>query len=68
MRDRVLIKVRHSPSIPVGLINVHFEKAIEDIDLTQLKVEVDFKQGKSLLFMPQWPKVIEKEKVLFIPK
>jgi len=33
-----------------------------------MKVEVDSKKKKSLLYMPKWPGVIEREKVLFIPK
>jgi PKD repeat protein len=68
MRDWVWIKVKHSPSTPVGLINVHFEEATEDIDLSQLKTDIDFQKKKSLLYMPQWPEVVEKEKILFIPK
>jgi hypothetical protein len=68
MKDLVLIKVRHSPSTPVGIINVHFEKATEDIDLTQIKVETDLEKKKSLLYMPEWPEVVEKEKILFVPK
>jgi len=68
MRDSVLIKVKHSPSTPVGIINVHFEKATEDIDLTQIKVDTDLKKKKSLLYMPEWPSEIERSKILFIPK
>jgi len=68
MRDYVLIKVKHSPSTPVGLINVHFEEATEDIDLSQIQVDTDLERRKSLLYMPEWPEVVEKEKILFIPK
>jgi hypothetical protein len=68
MRDTVLIKVKHSPATPVGLINVHFEKATEDIDLTQIRVDTDLEKKKSLLYMPAWPDVVEKEKILFVPK
>jgi len=68
MADWILAKFKHSPSTPVGLFKVHFERATEDIDLTQMKVEVDSKKKKSLLYMPKWPGVIEREKVLFIPK
>jgi len=68
MRDWVWVKVKHSPATPVGLINVHFEEATEDIDLSQLKVDVDFQKKKSLLYMPQWPDVVEKKKILFVPK
>jgi hypothetical protein len=68
MRDSVLIKVKHSPSTPVGIINVHFEEASEDIDLTQIKVDTDLEKEKSLLYMPEWPLEIERSKILFIPK
>jgi len=30
--------------------------------------DVDLKKKKSLLYMPEWPEVIEKEKILFVPK
>lgn len=68
MRDWVLVKVKHSPSTPVGLINVHFEKAAGDIDLSQLIADMDQNRKKSVLYMPECPEVIEQEKVLFIPK
>ena len=68
MQDWIIVKVQHSPSTPVGIINVHFEKATEDIDLTQIKVDTDLKKKKSLLYMPEWPKVVGKEKILFVPK
>jgi PKD repeat protein len=68
MKDSVLIKVKHSPSTPVGIINIHFEKATEDIDLTQIKVDTDLEKKKSLLYMSEWPEVVEKEKILFVPK
>jgi hypothetical protein len=64
----VLIKVKHSPPTPVGIINVHFENATEDIDLTQIKVNTDLKKKKSLLYMPEWPSEIERSKILFVPK
>jgi len=68
MQDWIIVKVKHSPSTPVGIINVHFEKATEDIDFTQIKVDTDLEKKKSLLYMPEWPEVVEKEKILFIPK
>jgi 3',5'-cyclic AMP phosphodiesterase CpdA len=68
MRDSVLIKVKHSPSTPVGFINVHFEETIGDIDLTQIKVDTDLQKKKSLLYMPEWPLEIERSKILFIQK
>jgi hypothetical protein len=67
MQDWIIAKVKHSPSTPVGLFKVHFEKAREDIDLNQLRIDVDLEKRKSLLYMPQWPEEIEKEKVLFVP-
>jgi hypothetical protein len=68
MKDTILIQIRHSEPTPIGLINVHFENAREDINLTDLKVDFNSMNRKSLLYMPHWPDVIEKEKVLFIPK
>ena len=68
MADWILAKFKYSPSTPVGLFKVHFERATEDINLTQMKVEVDSKKKKSLLYIPKWPNLIEKSKVLFIPK
>jgi len=68
MRDWVLIKVKHSPSTPVGLINIHFEQATNDIDLSNLVADTNSNIKKSILYMPEWPKVVDKEKMLFIPK
>jgi predicted MPP superfamily phosphohydrolase len=68
MRDSILIKVKHSPSTPVGIISVHFEEATEDIDLTKIKLNADLESKKFLLYMQEWPKVIEREKILFVPK
>ena len=67
MRDWVLVKVKHSPSTPVGLINIYFNRAAEDIDFTQMKIDVDLEKGKSLLFISKWPEIVEKEKILFVP-
>ncbi|MDI6603225.1 MAG: metallophosphoesterase [Patescibacteria group bacterium] len=68
VKDRVLIRIKHSASIPVGLINVHFEKATEDIDLSEMKADIDTNSKKSILYMENWPEEIEKEKILFIPR
>ena len=68
MRDWVWIKVKHSPATPVGLINVHFENAAGNIDLSQLKTDIDAQNKKSLLYMPDWPLQIERSKILLVPK
>jgi len=68
MRDWVLVKVKHSPSTPVGLIDVHFEKATDDIDLTQMVVDTNVEKKKSILYMLGWPEMIEQQKILFISK
>jgi len=68
MKDAVLILKRKSAPIPIGIINVHPEKAKEDIDLTDLVADSDIEKKKSILYMPQWPEMIEKSKILFIPK
>lgn len=54
-------------SEPVVAINVHFELATEDIDLTSMKADNNFVQGKSFFYADFWPSVIENEKVLYIP-
>jgi len=68
VKDIILIKVKHSEAKPTGLINIHFEKATEDVDLTQMITDIDTEKKKSILYMFRWPEVIESEKVLFIPK
>lgn len=68
IKDTVLIRVKHSEAKPVGLITVHFEKAIEDIDLTQMMADQDIERRKSVLYMSHWPEMIEQDKILFIPK
>lgn len=54
-------------SEPILLITVHFELATEDIDLTSMKADNNFEQGKSFFYADFWPSVIEDEKVLYIP-
>jgi PKD repeat protein len=68
MKDWVLIKVKHSPSTPVGAIFVRPEKAKEDIDLNELKADYDLEKRKSILYMPEWPETVERSKILFIPR
>jgi PKD repeat protein len=68
MKDWVLIKVKHSSSIPVGAIFVHPEKAKKNIDLNELIADYDLEKRKSILYMPEWPETIERSKILFIPK
>jgi hypothetical protein len=68
MRDLVWVKVKHSPSIPVGAIFVHPEKAKKNIDLNELIADYDLEKRKSILYMPEWPETIERSKILFIPK
>lgn len=67
MKDAILVKVKHSPSTPVGLFIAHFEQVEEDIDLTGLTADFDLVQRKSILYAANWPKEIEEEKILFIP-
>lgn len=68
VKDKVLIMVKHSPAKPAGLITIHFEEATSNIDLTNLMADIDLTIRKSILYMPQWPNVIEQNKVLFIAK
>ena len=67
MKDNVRFFIKHSPSILVGEAIIHFEKAAQDIDFTGLIIDSDLKTGKSILYMPKWPEVIEKGKILFVP-
>ncbi len=53
---------------PIGAFQIHFEQAIQDIDLSNLVAGIDFDTKKSILYMSQWPGLIENEKMLFIPK
>lgn len=43
-RDWVMIKVKHSPSTPVGIITIHFEEAKEDIDFENLITDSDIQK------------------------
>lgn len=67
MKDAVLIKASELAGV-IGVITVHFEQAAEDIDLTLLVADIELKNKKSVLYMPEWPSIIEEEKILFIPK
>jgi len=68
VKDKIRILKRKSPAIPIGEITVHFENLEEDLDLSKLIVDTDFEKGKSILYMKEWPKEIERSKILFVPK
>ncbi len=53
--------------MPVAEIEVDFDKADGDVDLSEMIFDTDVDKKKSILYMPEWPKVIE-DKILFIPK
>jgi len=57
-----------SPGTPIGTFQVHFDEATGDINLLSLLADIDVKSGKSILYMREWPKEIERSKILFIPK
>lgn len=67
VKDTVLIKVKHSEARPTGLINVHFEEATGDIDLSNLVTDINLNTKKVILYSPSWPIIIEESKILFIP-
>ena len=67
MKDRVRFFVTHSSVIPVGEAIIHFEKTTQHVNLSELIIDADFKTGKAILHMPQWPDVVEKEKILYVP-
>ena len=53
--------------VPIGEIGIHFENATEDINLTNLIADTNITQRKSILYMSEWPEVVERSKVLYIP-
>lgn len=67
-KDKLLLKIKHSPATPVGEITIDFDKAEGDIDLSEMMFDTDVNTKKSILYMPTWPKVVDKNKMLFIPK
>jgi hypothetical protein len=68
VKDKVRILKRKSPAVPVGEITIHFENLSEDLDLTGLITDTDFEKQKTILYMESWPNVIERSKILFLPK
>jgi len=62
----ILTKVT-SPGKPVGMVNIHFDEATENINLSNLTIDTNLEKQKSILYIPEWPNVIEEEKILFIP-
>ena len=65
--ELVRVFVRHSEARPVAEMAIHFENATEDINLTNLIADTNITQRKSILYMPEWPEVIEESKILYIP-
>ena len=53
--------------VPIGEIGIHFENTTEDINLTNLIADTNITQRKSILYMSEWPEVVERSKVLYIP-
>ncbi|MDI6883496.1 MAG: metallophosphoesterase, partial [Patescibacteria group bacterium] len=68
VRDKILIITKHSEPTLVGIIDIHFDQATDDIDFTNLIADTDLSKRKSILYMLEWPKEVEKEKTLYIPK
>jgi len=66
-KDRILLKIKHSPSTPVAELIIDFDEATGDIDLSQMIFGSNLKEKKSILYMPEWSKVV-KEKILLLPK
>jgi len=62
-----LITKSTSEEPPIAELEVHFEEATEDIDLSTLVANVDSEKGKSVIYMPTWPVEIDQYKQLFIP-
>jgi parallel beta-helix repeat protein len=68
VKDKIRIFKKKSPAVPVGEITVHFENLNEDLDLSGSVVDTDFEKQKTILYMENWPEVVERSKILFIPK
>jgi len=49
-------------------ITVNFGEAKGNIDLSELIADSDIEKGKSILYMENWPKEVERLKILFVPK
>lgn len=52
---------------PIGKVEVDFENATDDIDLSEMTAAIDLVTRKSVLHKDSWPKEIKKSKELFIP-
>jgi len=65
--ELVRVFARHSEIKPVAEMAIHFENATEDINLTNLIADTNITQRKSILYMIEWPEVVERSKVLYIP-
>jgi len=65
--EPVLIAKEGSEETPIALLGVHFEEAIQNIDLSSLIADVDLEEGKSVIYMPTWPEEIDQYKQLYIP-
>jgi len=68
VKDKIRIFKKKSPAVPVGEITVHFENLNEDLDLSGSVVDTDFEKQKTILYMENWPNVVERSKILFLPK
>jgi parallel beta-helix repeat protein len=68
-REKLTVQINetHSEANPVALIEVNFSQATSNIDLTNLVAQTDLQKRKSVLYMSEWPSVIEEKKTLFIP-
>jgi parallel beta-helix repeat protein len=52
---------------PVAQIYIHFENAIDNIDLSDMVAKTNLTERKSIIYMNSWPSVIEPSKILYIP-
>ncbi|MBC7073943.1 hypothetical protein H5T58_00955 [Candidatus Parcubacteria bacterium] len=66
-KDKVIAFIKHSPEIPVAIFEVDFEKAQNDIDLSNLIIDSNLKTKKAILYMENWPQEVERSKILFLP-
>jgi parallel beta-helix repeat protein len=68
-RENITVQINevHSEPKPVGLIEVNFNQATSNVDLTDLIARSDLQKRKSILYLAEWPNEIGRLKAFFIP-
>ena len=66
-KDKILLIITRSPELPVAELTVDFDRTTHDIDLSSMIFDIDPIKKKSILYMSNWPNVVE-NKILILPK